>query len=199
MSPEPPFSEDDVLAGIDFAERDERRYEGEIVTHLLSRYGIGPGVKERLRHYRGTNQLTLEAFHEEFPTFPITLAARRWRKIREKNRLSDLFGNFYDRNFYKAWHEERDKVSGGVDGDFGLVFHWPYLKGRFEPTGGGKRRREPGGSVGLVLRDGSPNSAVPGTRVLVVGAGGAQFTLEPFSVLLREIDENCGGEWNPND
>ena len=195
---EPPFSEDDILGSAAYAARDEQQYEETVVAHLCSRYGLGVGARRRMSE-RGEGHLTLRIFHDEFPTFPTILIAKRWRQIREQCRISDLFGNFRSRKFVKEWKQARDTYSGGIDGHFGLVFYWPYLKGQLLPREGEKPAREHGGSVGLVLHDGAINWDVPGVRVVCVSPFGGRYVLEPLSVLLGEIDAECGGTWHPND
>jgi len=190
------FDEDDVLAGVDFARKDEQSYEDQVVACLINRYGLGAEARRRLR-YMGDGQLTLQAFHELFPTFPCLLLARRWRGIQDKVRLVDFFGNFPKLIFVKAWEAARKDV-GGIDGRLGLVFHWPYLKGQLLPRDGEKPAREPAGGLGLVLRNGDPDLTVPGVRVFCVSPAGERLLIEPFSVMLREIDTECGGEWQPN-
>ncbi len=198
MSSQLPFSEDDVLGSADYAAKDSQKYEDTIVAHLCSRYELGSGVRQRLRR-QGGGILKLRIFHEEFPTFPMILVARRWRQIREQSRVSDLFGNFPTRKFVEEWRRECRAYGGGIDGHFGLVFHWPYLKGQYLPGEDGARPvRERGGSIGLVLRNGAPNRDVPGVRVVCIGPSGGRFVLEPLSVLLSEIDFECGGMWCPN-
>jgi len=200
MTTQPPFSEDDVLGSVDYTAKDAQKYEDTVVAHLCSRYGLGPGVRQRLRQ-RGDGVLRLRMFHDEFPTFPMILAAHRWRKVHLGCRVVDLFSNFPTRKFVEEWRRACLAHGGGIDGHFGLVFHWPYLRGQLLPSeDGGRAKREPGGGVGLVLRKGAPNRHVPGVRVVCISPGNSseQFVLEPLSVLLNEIDFDCGGMWCPN-
>ncbi len=187
----------DILGGVDFDELEalaEVKYEDGIVNGLFIRYNLDRNIKYAMlhRHERefGYKQLTLAAFHEEFPEFPMFLFARKFPKIRKDTPVHRLFSDFARRKFTKEYLELADEVPDEWGGPVGLVFFWPYIKVAKMTKG-----------QGLVLHDWEFAPEVPGVTLTWISQDKKpiRLTLEPLQILLKRIDKASSGRmWSPD-
>jgi hypothetical protein len=174
----------------------EDRFEDDVVNHLFSRYKLDSRAKQRMLQSAKLNQdhphLTLAAFYEEFPSFPVYLVARKFPKIREESPVHKIFMDFANRQYTKAYDALADVLPEDV-WTYGLVFHWGYLK----RTG---RQKVDERASALVLHNRNTLADAPGVRLRWWGADREEpLFLEPLATLLTTIDmESPGERWQPD-
>lgn len=179
----------------DLRESREENFEEQIVLRLCSHYRVP--TKERYRMQdavsgaTGKSWLSLDAWYNRFPDFPIFLGVKLITHVSKEATVSKMFLNFRDRRFVKEFdllQEKRPELMSGAPS--GLVFKWPHFPSRGAPPSG------------LVLTDRPPTWAVPGTRICWVPSGGDErespLYIEPLSQLLNSIDYlSDGKKWQP--
>lgn len=172
----------------------EAKFEEEIVNYLFSRYDLPRSVRSQMlrtqRDQVGRPGLTLDAFNEAFPAFPIYLVAVKLEKVRDQNPVHKIWMDFANRKFVKEFEKLKDLVPGDVT-TYGLVFHWGFLKA----TG---RQKVDERASGMVIHNREP-------RIDLIGSfrgycrprrGSERLYLESLSALLTTIDkESPGGKW----
>lgn len=177
---------------------DKAKFENAVVARLFSRYNLDRRIKERMwqEHAKrfGAGQLTLTAFHCEFPDFPIYLDCDKLRNVREDTPLHLLFTAFGTRKIAKRFDEMSDNLPSDT-GACGLVFHWPYL--------GSKRSKVNEKVPAFVLHNRRREYDVPGVQLQWTPAAGDEdrepLFLEPLGKLLDTIDqESPEGKWHPD-
>jgi hypothetical protein len=182
------ISDDNLKLNHSFDELPSIRYEESIVKRLFEWYNI---PVEYQKHMRDLNEqmtrsrrLTLEMFHNLFPTFPMCLAVFKSRNLVTTCSVTSLFKHFHKLDPYivfdELFHDQPDLWERYY---VGLVVDWPYLK-----MGGG-----------LVIHNQPINTDIPGMRMLWVSPEGQQLVIEPLDTVLNTIDNNCpgGNGWQP--
>lgn len=172
------------------------RYEENIVRILFGRYNLPQRFLNKMLNDAGEQdgrlRLTLAAFHECFPSFPIRLEAREWPKISERCTVARCFNDFLRQQFVEEFVELETSSLRDVDVPFGLVFHWSWLRGpkrclRHKSTGAIVEKRLPYSGPNLVIHTAGLNTKTPGLRWLWVTSTRRQVVVEPFATLLAGI------------
>jgi len=173
---------------------DEARFEEEIVNHLFSRYNLARSRKSKLlgehRDLHGHFGLSLAAFGEEFPSFPIHLIARKFSKMREQNPVHKILADFLNRNCVQEFERLKDELPEGIE-TYGLVVHWGFLKAT------GKQKVDERASA-VILHNREPRVDVVGAvrAYCVPRKRAARIYVETLSAFLTTIDkESPGGRW----
>ena len=188
--------------GVELEAWKHERYEEKIVRILFSHYDLPRRILHELlnnaQEQDGRSRLTLEAFHDRFPRFPIRLEAREWPKIAEKCTVARCFNDFFRQQFVEEFVELEASSLRDVGVPFGLVVYWSWLKGpkrrlRNKRSGEVVERRFPYSGPNLVIHTAGLNTEMPGLRWLWVTPTKQQVVVEPLTTLLAgikwELDE----------
>jgi len=185
---EPDFP--DITQSEYFRKQAQRQYESSVVLALFTWYRI-PADKRREVEAAGgeASALTLAAFNYVFPGFPVHLVARKWPGIAKTCSLTDIFNGFLTRKFVREFEKEYQAAGCELPERFGLIFHYPYLRGGGEQasTKESPAKRKDIDKLGFVLRACCPSPSISGVRLVCETPTGVTLTLTPFSVFLREI------------
>lgn len=172
----------------DFQLEDEARFEDAIVGWLLNRYCSGNSVKyEMLQEYadeHGVKRLTLEAFHDRFPQYPLRLFARKFPKIVAACPVHRFFEKFDKTVICKAFDELSDLYDPDAYSNYGMAFFWPHLR---------QIKTQAGGVLVLHTLEEDPPD-VPGTRIVLrleeSPGSPRELHLEPLWRLAEIIDRS---------
>lgn len=177
---------------------DAAKFEEEVVNHLFSRYNLPREIRTRMlrAHAAETGRagLTLPAFNDEFPSFPIYLRSMKLPKVRDENPVHRIYADFLNRKFVTEFEKLKTVLPEDVE-TYGLVFHWGFLRA----TG---RQTVDERASGLVIHNREPHVRIYGAPVMscLPRRGAAVIYLETLTNLLATIDkETPGGKWAPDD
>lgn len=186
---------DPTLAGPGMADvtkvDDLDHWEDQLVEWLFVRHKIRGNVRSALRarytERRGVNELTLDAWNDGFPSYPIFFVGAMIRGV-DKISHGKLFCKFRQQRWLQLYEDAEEEYSDDHSKPLGLIIRWPGLQQNGEPSGG------------MVLHNRAPDTSVPGCRFLWsynepdIG----MLTLQPLSLLIKEIDSAAGGFWKPD-
>ncbi len=113
------------------ASRDAARagYEEKIVKKILTAANLGTEIRDMAMDMQtrvGKARVTLAAFYESYPDFPVQLTARKLPFVYQVS-FKDIFNKFCSTPIFKTWDEYRDECAS--DKPIGLVFDWPGVSG----------------------------------------------------------------------
>lgn len=177
---------DASLSGKQLQEKNDRVWEDNVVKMILKHFGLDavkPALADAGSREFGSRYLRLASFMEMYPSFPITLAFVRTKKMNEKVNLSSLFHNFVNLPFMDTYGELLDSLSpeDAASKAVGLLIPW---------------RNTPGG---MVLHNCSIDLDTSGVRMLWVHRNKKRkvvqrLVLEPLTSLLRTVEQ-----WIPDE
>lgn len=171
--------DDDRLQSLDnYLEKKQESMEERVVRAILKHYD----KLNELSSIKGANKdlsdkygVTLHAFREVFPSFPVYIAAKDVYKAREVE-LATLSKKFISTPIFKAYEDALDTAAELDFSATGLVFDWKL----------------PGLNILHNLQGSS--SCLPGFRIeCVITSGENQivYTIETFAQFLQNL------EWMP--
>lgn len=166
----------------EFRRQEEAWHEESIVRALLTRFQLGHYRRDLLQHNQelhGTaqGQLTLHAFYEYFPDFPVYLMTAKRRGLTKHVSVGTLLAHFATRPFIEVYEDLLETVPDDyAAGDVGLIIAWPRVR--------------PGG---LILHRQVNDVLDVGTR-LVFRQQHTYYFLETFPQFLQQLIWEHGRE-----
>jgi hypothetical protein len=160
----------------------DRGYEDRIVNLLFRRYGLPDEIRLDMicqhRAQTGEPRLTLFAFHERFPTFPVFLAAVR---LGGPTGIKPWFDDFPRLEIVRAYSQAAEEITPSADGmPFGIVFRAGHMKD-------------------CILHNAWRWPTADGVSITWQRAPAAKLVVEPFPAFLRRVDRHAtgGSPWQP--
>jgi len=166
-------------------------WEDQLLDWLFSRHRVARALRNRIREEQlervDGESAVLEAWNEAFPDYPVWYGATIIRHIDKQCPLSLLMCQMSRSALVRKFEAFEEEVGEGRSKPLALIVRWPNLVRRGEISGA------------LVLHDGEPEWSVPGTRITWVynEPECGKLTLQPLSLLVKEIDVRSGGRWRP--
>lgn len=154
-----------------------QQFEDGVVKHLLRHH--------RLQQYarniqdRSERLLSLEAFYEEFPQYPMRMHARQFANVVRDTPVHRLWNDFEGLTFVKAYRELAEP-------DAAIVFSWPYLTAKI-----GESPKGPG----VILHTRTEIEGTAGVRITCRVEAGETFILEPLTHFLHALDLSTDDDW----
>jgi len=165
-------------------------WESQVVEWLFVRHRIRGNLRQALRERHlgmtGQEHVTIEAWNDGFPTYPVHFAASMIRRANEIPH-GHLFCRFRETQLARKFDKTADEIGDEIDKPLALVIRWPQLIRSGEASGG------------MVLHNREPDLRVPGSRLVWSHTEPeyGMLTLQPLSLLIKEIDAAEGGAWRP--
>ena len=165
-------------------------WEDQLVDWLFIRHKIRGPVRDMIRdrHEAETTSrdLTLESWNDHFPSYPVWYVGTVLRAIDKNCSGTRMLCRMRETALVEAFNEAENEV-GDVGKPLALIVRWPQAVRHGEPSGG------------MVLHNAAPNFQVPGSRVIWTHTDPdyEMLTLQPLSLLAKEIDSRFEGSWRP--
>lgn len=166
-------------------------WEDRLLDWLFARHRIARALRSQIREEQlakvDGESAFLEAWNMAFPDYPVWYGATIIRHIDKKCPVSLLMCQMSRSELVRKFEAFEEEVGDERNKPLALIVRWPNLVRRGEISGA------------LVLHDGEPEWSVPGTRLTWVYSEPdlGKLTLQPLSLLVKEIDVRAGGRWRP--
>lgn len=119
----------DTFDRASYLKEKEENYEERIATMLLRRFDLNhkmQDLRKQCEERTGDDRLSLTWFYENYPTFPVLLAARRLAGIHQLS-VDELFRCFTKTKIFRSYLEWFEEQEPGFSGCVGVAFNWPGL------------------------------------------------------------------------
>jgi hypothetical protein len=109
--------------------RAPERFESRMVERVMRKLGLSgslPAMVEQCREATGSDVLSFDWFHDQYPAFPIRLGAKRVPWLHKVITMEHLVKRFTRTPVFRGYQEFlEERGVNHLDESAGLVFGWP--------------------------------------------------------------------------